>query len=296
MEDNKIIKNMKEALKRTKKRGRTRSKPPRSACDTIGEELGNQLMKNWVFSSPPSTNGEKPQKNSDETIKTPDESSRQKNVVKINAFEKLMAKRTEPLSPISPEANGVKKKSQPRKSRKQNKSNNLDDEENSTVDQSSNSIRKFLHGSSTSLNVLADEDENLSSFKKKRNRNICESEVLKDDDETTEPIKTPKRRKTKLEQIELDSNENKVESPSAPDTPSTYQSGRPRRSCAGKIKYDEVLLSPPKKTGKNSTDELDDDTFVIDDESPIKPKKLAPVFVKRMPKPVIDPVIQEARR
>lgn len=290
MEDDRIIKNMREALKRTKKRNhrdksKSKSNSSSGADDSIGEELGNQLMKNWVFRSPPSSN---PATKSSETATSSEELSQQR-VVKVNAFEKLMAKRHEPLTPISPETNQVKKKAK-KSLKSKNSKVNLDDEENTSMDNSSNSIRKFFHGSSTSL-TEADAENNSNSSKKKRNRNTDKVELAKDEDEPVELINTAKRRKTKLESIELESNEIEVESPS------TYQSGRPRRSCAGKVKYDEIV-SPEKtdKSKKRPTKEID--VFEIDDESrsPIKPKKLAPVFVKKLPKPVIDPAVQEARR
>lgn len=290
MEDDKIVKNMKEALKRAKKLSRGKSKS-RTGSDSIGEELGNQLMKNWVFSSPPSTNGTSQSQSSSTASKSDDSQQKQEMKVKVNAFEKLMAKRHEPLTPISPpETINVKKKST-RKSRKP-KPNNLDDEENTSMDHSSNSIRKFFHGSTEKVN---DDDENSTTISstKKRNRNSTEEPEPPPVVET--PPKASKRRKTKLETFELDSNENLTDI----ESPSIYQSGRPRRSCAGQVKYDidEILQSPEKKKVQRPKKDTKDDAFLIDDdESPIKPKKLAPLFVKRMPKPVIDPAVQEARR
>lgn len=252
MEDEKIMKNMKEVLKRTKKRGRKHKQHSSQQNSSIDDELGDKLMRNWVFSSPPMNASNNESKPTDETCSKT-----------INAFDRLMSKRTEPLTPISPEINGVKKKPGRKFKRQNSMKSNLDDEENTSIDHSTKSIKKFFNG-----NIATPEDVG------GRKRNLSEVEM---------PIETSmdtgKRRKTRREKVELDSNEN-IE-----DTPS-----RPRRSCAGKVNYG-LLLSPEKQDVKKSLE-----TVEIVDDSPKKPKKIAPLFMKKVPKPSIDPAVKEARR
>lgn len=277
MEDEKIMKNMKEALKRTKKRGRKHKNHASNGSSSIDDELGDKLMKNWVFSSPPM--GERSDSKKD--VKTDDT-----NNTKINAFDRLMSKRAEPLSPISPEVNGVKSKKPKKLKRHNSMKSNQDDEENNSMDNNSKSIKKFFNGITTNASPV---DE--SEVTRKRNR-ITEIET---------PIDTEteqnRRKKTRREKVELDSNENVDEIPTSIDVLPT--STRPRRSCAGRINYG-ILLSPEKADVVNkSSPSLNVAVVEIDDNSnsPKKSKKkLAPLFVKKVPKPVIDPAVKEARR
>ncbi|XP_067645884.1 enhanced level of genomic instability 1 isoform X2 [Eurosta solidaginis] len=87
-------------------------------------------------------------------------------------------------------------------------------------------------------------------------------------------------------------------------------SGRPKRSCAGKARYDyDLEVSPTKLENTNrvgnKTTRMRETAYVeeiiqLDDSnmsSPEKvPKKLAPVFVRAMPKPSPDPVALKARQ
>jgi hypothetical protein len=269
MEDEKIMKNMKEALKRTKKRGRKHKHQSSKGNSSIDEELGDKLMRNWVFSSPPMTESKKDVKT--ETL----------NNTKINAFDRLMSKRTEPLSPISPEINGVKSKKPKKLKRHSSMKSNQDDEENNSMDNNSKSIKKFFNGNSTNASPEVVVDE--IGMTRKRNR-ISEIETPIDITETNN-----KRRKTRREKVELDSNENVEEIPTTIDVLPII---RPRRSCAGKVNY-ELLLSPEKADVINKSSM---NVVVIEDNSPKKSKKLAPLFVKKVPKPAIDPAVKEARR
>lgn len=88
--------------------------------------------------------------------------------------------------------------------------------------------------------------------------------------------------------------------PVKPTTPETPQSGRPKRSCTGKIDYSQLFNSPEKKSPeKKMKAAKNTDVIYVDETSPIKKKanvKLAPLFMKKVPKPVIDPAVLEARR
>ncbi|KAH8295694.1 hypothetical protein KR018_004061 [Drosophila ironensis] len=107
----------------------------------------------------------------------------------------------------------------------------------------------------------------------------------------TPPMETPKRRaqrrKSNLGTPAMDS----VES-----TPS----GRPRRSCAGKARYDYDLDTSPTKTPKAKADEKRDVSIEIidlDNSNPLStPMKLAPLFVRQLPKPSPDPSVLKARQ
>ncbi|CAD7003734.1 ATPase family AAA domain-containing protein 5 isoform X2 [Ceratitis capitata] len=87
-------------------------------------------------------------------------------------------------------------------------------------------------------------------------------------------------------------------------------SGRPKRSCAGKARYDYDLDVSPTKTAsikkpiskvKNDESKIELEIINLDDSnmslSPEKvAKKLAPLFVRAVPKPSPDPVILKARQ
>ncbi|KAH8365486.1 hypothetical protein KR093_001268 [Drosophila rubida] len=80
----------------------------------------------------------------------------------------------------------------------------------------------------------------------------------------------------------------------------TTPSGRPRRSCAAKARYDyDLEPSPTKLKQTSSAVEAEDGIEIIDldNSNPaITPKKLAPLFVRQLPKPSPDPTILRARR
>lgn len=292
------MENMKEVLKKTRKVKHKKSRQHRRHAEIDTNGISEILSKKWQFSSPPSAANQ------------PEEASSSK----INAFERMMTKKPEPFAQISPEINGVKKK---RKYVKKPKHNKLDAEndsdesaqrENSETTPVVNGIHKFLNGS-TSTSVPKDDEEDKSDdepLSRKRSRVV--DTPLKVVDNIT------KKRKTKTEKVLLDSNENSFDTPSKVilehevETP-TYQSGRPRRSCAAKISY-EHLISPEKlpesldkrNARSKAVKKIDDDyidTLLVEDESPVrdaKQKKLAPLFMKKVPKPSIDPAVKEARR
>lgn len=316
MEDVRIMENMKEVLKKTRKSKHRKSRSHQSVerSETNGDDAISEILsKKWMFSSPPSAR----------LMQTEQEVS-----TKLNAFEMMMSKKPEPLVQISPEVNGIKKK---RKYTKKPKYNKLEDEpdnkseelhhdENTeaqgTTDSSANGMLRFLNKNSMLPENVPSEEKSVEKSKKtpKRKRHLT------NDTPEDAPVidNKSKKRKTKVDKMLLDSNENSLETPlkvipePEVETP-TYQSGRPRRSCAGKISY-EALLSPDKaklpenseattqrSTRSNTTKQADNsfDTLVVDDDSPLRnrlPKKLAPVFVKKVPKPAIDPAVKEARR
>lgn len=305
------MENMKEVLKKTRKSRHKKSRAHKASnesdlnSDAISEILSKNCM-NWMFSSPPT------QSNSTEDASSP----------KINAFERMMAKKCEPLTQLSPEINGIKKKRKYTKKAKHNKldaDNEIDSEEpahdeNHEANKTANTMNmkspvkgKILNG--TVASTISDEIEKPleEPITRKRNRAFDTPTQIVDS--------ASKKRKTKVDKMLLDSNENSIETPvkcmvePELDTP-TNNSGRPRRSCAGKVNY-ELLISPdkispdrkplPRKSKARNKDDDSDfiETVIVDEESPdkhSKPKKLAPMFMKKLPKPTVDPAVKEARR
>lgn len=301
MEDVKIMENMKEVLKKAR---RAKHKKPRSQGDVNGTEpddaISEILNEKWMFSSPPMA------------PKTPTEET---SLTKVNAFERMMTKKVEPLAQISPEMNGLKKKRKYVKKPKYKKlgveilnqfdeprdENNEDEDVKTEIEPEGLVIRDLI-------NEKLPEDVNPLEKSLPRKRSRVSDTLVSDS--------ANKKKKTKLETLLLDSNENAIVPPVKADpeyeisTP-TYQSGRPKRSCAGNINY-ELLISPdkvdkvrkspelPQKRSTRSKPSKKADEFeeihVIEDESPVRPKKLAPLFVKKVPKPAIDPAVKEARR
>ncbi|XP_070141733.1 enhanced level of genomic instability 1 isoform X1 [Drosophila kikkawai] len=106
----------------------------------------------------------------------------------------------------------------------------------------------------------------------------------------TPPMDTPKRR-TQRRKSQQETPNVGVES-----TPS----GRPRRSCAGKARYDyDLETSPAKTAAKGKVQKADESVEIIDLDSSnpaSTPKKLAPLFVRQLPKPSPDPSVLKARQ
>ncbi|EDW30443.1 GL17833 [Drosophila persimilis] len=115
----------------------------------------------------------------------------------------------------------------------------------------------------------------------------------------TPPMDTPKRRpqrkKSIVETVSID-----VESTGTPP-------GRPRRSCAGKSRYDYDLETSPAKQSKSEAaaaakksqkaEESSIEIIDLDSSNPVStPKKLAPLFVRQLPKPSPDPSVLKARQ
>lgn len=307
MEDVKIMENMKEVLKKARKakhkKPRSHQKPDDS--ESQGDSISEILNQKWMFSSPPAT-----AKTEEETKISP----------RVDAFA-LMMKKPEPLSQISPEVNGVKKK---RKYTRKPKYNKLDSDNGNTsditlIDENSEGPKseklKNSNGSTNGvIKLLKEEAEGVEDEGEKAvEETRAEEEPTKKRIRSAETdIVTSVCKKRKSDKFELDSNGNSHGTPTkeAPEeevkTP-TYQSGRPRRSCAGKISYD-LVVSPDKASSSEASQKRqtrsskkadDDEAFVIDDDSPEKdkkPRKLAPLFVKKVPKPAIDPVVKAARR
>lgn len=296
MEDVKIMKNMKEVLKESRK---AKHKKPRGHNGTSNgtepdDAISEILSAKWMFSSPPTAS----KVITEETSK------------KVNAFERMMTKKVEPLAQISPEVNGQKKK---RKYARKPKYKKLEidqfdeprDENNEAKEvKTEDEVKGFENE-----NEMRTEDVDLVEGILPRKRSRVNDMLISNS--------ANKKKKTKLEKMLLDSNENAIVTPvkamnerngeEEVATP-TYQSGRPKRSCAGNINYefiispDKVHKSPEPSQKRNArskpSKKVDDveDIYVIDDESPVRPKKLAPLFVKKLPKPAIDPVVKEARR
>lgn len=294
------MENMKEVLKKTRKAKHKKPTRVRSKVDdreTSADAISEFLSKSWKFSSPPANSKQS-----------------ETDTRKVNAFERLMAKKPEPLTQISPKINGLEKK---RKNVKKPKNNNKLEVDNDNVTDDSqldennetpksaklsqvNGMLKFLNGSEPE--VYEEKEKSIvgeDSAKRKRTRVI--------DTPIEPPVDSlPKRRKVKVRHEDL-------VSPVKDDDTPTYQSGRPRRSCAGNVNYESLMASPDKNTEapinatrstrvprarKKQGDEIE--TLTIDDdesqEAKSKPVKLAPLFMKKLPKPAIDPAVVEARR
>ncbi|XP_068148368.1 enhanced level of genomic instability 1 isoform X1 [Drosophila tropicalis] len=117
----------------------------------------------------------------------------------------------------------------------------------------------------------------------------------------TPPQETPKRRPRRTNNNKL---EHEPESSVVPHSEPAIAlpnistpSGRPRRSCANKARYDYDLETSPIKS--NPVAKEDNSIEIIDLDTsnpPTTPKKLAPLFVKQLPKPSPDPSVLKARQ
>lgn len=322
IDSEKIIENMKAVLKATKKpksrkkkrhkksnNNKSRDDDDKSSSD---EAIAELMTKNWKMKSP--IIDQKVQKSPPK--------------VKVNAFEKLMnnSKKIESLSPELLQDSAQKKPKRKYTKRKNNKNQEtepdridpesdlsmLDEESliqlskrrsgnNATAKSSPtlNGIQKFFNvkpnsSDDTPQQSIETNDEEKTTRKRNRGKETLNISIQ---DENT----PKKRKKIKEDKILLDSNENVEEI-------DLSQSGRPKRSCANKINYLFIespdKQSPEKKKSRRrrivSSDE--DSSFAvieIDENSPIKKQKnvkLAPLFVKKVPKPVLDPAVKEARR
>lgn len=110
----------------------------------------------------------------------------------------------------------------------------------------------------------------------------------------TPPMETPKRRTYRRK-----SNQETPVMGSVDATPS----GRPRRSCAGKARYDYDLETSPSKAGPKAAQKVvqkaEESVEIIDLDSSnpaSTPVKLAPLFVRQLPKPSPDPSVLKARQ
>lgn len=107
-------------------------------------------------------------------------------------------------------------------------------------------------------------------------------------------IETPKRRPRSSKSL--------VNTPAIVEETTTTPSGRPRRSCATKARYDYDLEPSPtkvKQAVEPKTTAADISIEIIDLDTsnpPATPKKLAPLFVRQLPKPSPDPTVLRARQ
>ncbi|XP_030560953.1 uncharacterized protein LOC115762753 isoform X1 [Drosophila novamexicana] len=115
------------------------------------------------------------------------------------------------------------------------------------------------------------------------------AEAAKQDVETLETPKRRPRAKKSMSNTPA----------SVAETTSTTPSGRPRRSCATKARYDYDLEPSPTKAKQTPAPAADDSIEIIelDTSNPAAtPKKLAPLFVRQLPKPSPDPTVLRARQ
>ncbi|XP_013112067.1 enhanced level of genomic instability 1 [Stomoxys calcitrans] len=152
-------------------------------------------------------------------------------------------------------------------------------------------------------------------------------ELRKANDNTLKQVETPRDRSKKPTLVETCNETPSSSTASGPKTKNEIgtPSGRPRRSCVGKTRYDFDLDDSPSKEAKSSkstpvrktatrnnvakqaNEEDSIDVIVLDDSSNLvtspgnitqqgTPKKLAPLFVRSVPKPSPDPEILKARK
>lgn len=116
----------------------------------------------------------------------------------------------------------------------------------------------------------------------------------------TSSAPTPKRRSLRkknsveVEQISTPTTEKKEDTPV-----SESGSRRPRRTCTLQVKNDthEQLSSPEKESKDCSIIEINENTdeeYVNEESTPNR--KLAPMFIKTLPKPAIDPEVAKAKQ
>ncbi|XP_017469798.1 PREDICTED: ATPase family AAA domain-containing protein 5 isoform X1 [Rhagoletis zephyria] len=145
--------------------------------------------------------------------------------------------------------------------------------------------------------------KNLSKLETRKSRSRCstKSSALLPTEAATKPA-TPVTEE-KLQPVEQ----------VVPEPVENTPCGRPKRSCAGKARYDYDLEKSPTKLNPNSTKkgitkakqgeissreeviiDLDDSDMSASTEK--LPKKLAPLFVRAVPKPSPDPIAMKARQ
>ncbi|ALC43926.1 CG16838 [Drosophila busckii] len=112
--------------------------------------------------------------------------------------------------------------------------------------------------------------------------------------ESPKIVETPKRRGRNSKALQATPVQ---ETPAETATPT----GRPRRSCTGKARYDYDLERSPTKAKQPEPPppSADDSIEIIEldnSNSALTPKKLAPLFMKQLPKPSPDPSVLLARQ
>ncbi|KAG5677433.1 hypothetical protein PVAND_007191 [Polypedilum vanderplanki] len=318
MDDETIVENMKAVLKSTKKKKAAKINNNKSQIQnndsSKNDELISDLMnKNWQMKSPVEDNNGKTAANIASGKK-----------LTTNIFEKMMnaTRRTANDSPSSQKSddsplnntvsNHKKKRKYKRKgTEKMGKKIEAEkfetESEISVLDEESllqDSIFKDSIEPVHQISYKPLEQISISGEETARKRNRT------NDIEQLNSEKTFKRRKTKDSKVLLDSNENSLP---MLNTEENSASGRPRRSC-NNIRIDYSLLDSPekefsKKRKVNHKIKIDPDEdcsiIEIDENSLMKkqsqkgkniPEKLAPIFIKKIPKPALDPAVIKARR
>ncbi|XP_037906727.1 ATPase family AAA domain-containing protein 5 [Hermetia illucens] len=141
-----------------------------------------------------------------------------------------------------------------------------------------------------------------TNVKEEKEKDSPEPIECKQEVKTRKAGRKPKNSSKTVESKEIDPPASEAETPTS----------RPRRSCANRVHYDEEYFygSPEKveprrqrstnKTSEKNEDKGNDDVICLDisteNSSAQKPKKLAPLFIKNVPKPAIDPAIMQARK
>ncbi|KAH8416280.1 hypothetical protein KR222_002470 [Zaprionus bogoriensis] len=112
------------------------------------------------------------------------------------------------------------------------------------------------------------------------------------------PLDTPKRRPRGSKSTAIEETQTPAATAAAAAATPT---GRPRRSCAAKARYDYDLEPSPTKVKATTAETKSADESIeiidLDNSNPAStPKKLAPLFMRQLPKPSPDPSMLRARR
>lgn len=300
MNAEKIVENMKAVLKKAKRRKSCHKNKSQEASNNEEDKLISELMtKNWKMKTPPIN-------------KKKDDSECDNEVVKhkVNAFEKLMSRRSNTDSPsqsqkmiTTPETvtdSGKKVKRKYTKKIKNLSLNNSGIEFDKTIleqDSIKESQNTVCNGDVTNVNEILphlEEIENVSS-------NIIDSTKKRTRINDTAQENSSKKRKTRDNKMQLDSNENSIENTE------NHLTERPKRSCVNKIDYSLFARSPDKESpekrsnrAKSSSKTSTKNSDPILDLQVVEPKenvKLAPLFAKKAQKftPELTPKKKELK-
>lgn len=308
-----VLRNTKNKRKHSKFSGNNK-KGENNNTINLEEQLAEEMNKSWVFKSPPLSND----KRAGENGSSP----------KVNAFEKMMKSRSElPLNQLIPEQqnNGNKKERKHQKNLKiielitSDDDSIIEDVEVKSLEvpakpgafRRKGMISPVIRSPKEKYTFgIGNETEEIITTRKRTRTHVHDVALYTAEDNF------PKKRRTRetTATIEKELGTKELQLPDAAGT-SKCQSRRPRRSCAIKVDYSlsispekviHVLDYAPKKRIEKSQNAGNDNSIEIIDvcgSSPDKEEqshkqsiKLAPLFVKKIPKPSIDLTVFEARR
>ncbi|KAL7049840.1 hypothetical protein ACKWTF_003874 [Chironomus riparius] len=299
MDAEKIVENMKAVLKKAKRRKSCHKNKTQEASNNEEDKLISELMtKNWKMKTPPINKKKDDSECDNEVVKQ-----------KVNAFEKLMSRRSNPDSPsqnqkviTTPEtatdnSKKVKRKYQKKIKNCLNSSSFEADKSILEANSFKDSQNTVCNGDKASIPEILphlEEIENVSS-------NIIDSTKKRTRINDTSLENSSKKRKTRDNRMQLDSNENSIENRE------NHLTERPKRSCVNKIDYSLFAKSPDKESpekrsnrAKSSSKTSTKNSDSILDLPVIEPKesmKLAPLFTKKAQQiiPEVTPTKEELK-